>query len=170
MSNATFEYMNLFRGYLGTDSYIPAALLVAETKEEWQSRKVSNVAEDRIYETMLSVADKLNIINPFNDKEQFERVYKTYCDLEEDFDWEIMMLRAKGYGYVTMSNALYNEYTNRFNLDADTVLIAEGEKFIPNLKRLVDEHPNCSFTITTEQVINFYVINRILLDMRMLRY
>lgn len=162
MTKATFEYMNLFRGYLGTDSYIPAALLVAETKEEWQSRKVSNVIEDRIYETMLSVADKLNIINPFKDKEQFERVYKTYCDLEEDFDWEMMIAKSpKGYGYVTMSNALYNEYTNRFNLDADTVLIAEGEKFIPNLKRLVDEHPSCSFTITTEQVINFYVINRI---------
>ena len=39
---ATFEYMNLFRGYMGSDSYVPAALLVAETKGECDSRKISD--------------------------------------------------------------------------------------------------------------------------------
>ena len=133
MTNATFEYMDLFRGYMGIDSYIPAALLVAETKEECQSRNMSDSSEERIYEMMLTVADRLNIGNPFKDKSQFARVYKAYSDFEEDFDWETMMAKtARGYGYLTVSNALYKEYSNHFKFDANTVLIAEGEKFIPN--------------------------------------
>ena len=87
MTNATFEYMDLLRGYMGIDSYISAALLVAETKEECQSRNMSDSSEERIYEMMLSVADRLNIGNPFKDKSQFARVYKAYSDFEEDFDW-----------------------------------------------------------------------------------
>jgi type I restriction enzyme M protein len=162
MTNATFEYMNLFRGYMGIDSYVPAALLVAETKEECQSRKMSDGSEDRIYETMLSVADRLNIVNPFKDKEQFVRIYKAYGDFTGELDWEMMMAEStKGFRYSAISNALFKEYSNHFKLDADEVLIAEGEKFIPNLKRLVDEHPGCSFTITTENTISHQVINRI---------
>jgi hypothetical protein len=162
MTNATFEYMDLLRGYMGIDSYISAALLVAETKEECQGRNMSDSSEERIYEMMLSVADRLNIGNPFKDKSQFARVYKAYSDFEEDFDWETMMAKtARGYGYLTVSNALYKEYSNHFKFDANTVLIAEGEKFIPNLKKLVDEHPGRNFTITTENAISFHVFSRI---------
>jgi hypothetical protein len=95
MTNATFEYMDLLRGYMGIDSYISAALLVAETKEECQSRNMSDSSEERIYEMMLTVADRLNIGNPFKDKLQFARVYKAYSDFEEDFDWETMMAKTK---------------------------------------------------------------------------
>jgi len=159
---ATFEYMNLFRGYMGIDSYVPAALLVAETKEECENRKISDVSEDRIYEAMLGVADRLAIPNPFKDKAQFYRLYKAYSDFSGDLDWESLMTEStRGFRYSTVSNALFNEYNSHFKLDADTVLIAEGEKFIPNLKRLVDEHPGCHFTITTEHAISLHVINRI---------
>ncbi len=162
MANNTLEYMNLIRGYMGIDDYVPSALLIAETKEMCQSRTIPDDAKDRIYEMMLSIADRLNIINPFKDETQFERIYSTYCDFEEDFDWEMLMENStKRYGYTIMSNALYNEYNKRFKLDANTVLIAEGEKFIPNLKRLVNEHPGCSFTITTENTVNYHVFARI---------
>jgi type I restriction enzyme M protein len=159
---ATFEFLNLFRGYMESDSYVPAALLVAETKEECLSREILDESEDRIYETMLSVADRLDIINPFKDKAQFIRVFKAYGDFTGNFEWEIMMAESsRGFRYIAVSNALFNEYNSRFKLDSDTVLIAEGEKFIPNLKRLVDEHPGCNFTITTESTIILHVINRI---------
>ncbi|OES45369.1 restriction endonuclease subunit S [Domibacillus iocasae] len=159
---ATFEYMNLFRGYMGIDSCVPAALLVAETEEECLSKEISDVSEERIYETMLSVADRLDIVNPFKDKAQFVRVYKAYGDFTGDFEWEIMMAESsRGFRYSAVSNALFNEYNSRFRLDSNTVLIAEGEKFIPNLKRLIDEHLGCNFTITTENKISLHVINRI---------
>ncbi|WP_069514458.1 MULTISPECIES: restriction endonuclease subunit S [Lysinibacillus] len=159
---ATFEYINLFRAYMEMDSYVPAALLVAETKEEYLSREISDESEERIYETMLSVADRLDIVNPFKDKAQFVRVYKACSDFRGDFEWEILMAKSsRGFRYISVSNALFNEYNSRFNLESDTVLIAEGEKFIPNLKKFVDEHPGCNFTITTEDTISLHVINKI---------
>lgn len=159
---ATFEYMNLFRGYIGIDSFVPAALLIAETKEECDSRKISNDQDQQTYETMLTVANRLNVVNPFRDEEQFMRVYRAYSDLTCDLDWEMLVAEsASGYRYSSISNALFNEYDKHFKLDADSVLIVEGEKFIPNLKRLIDEHPGCNFTITTEHPVSLHVMNRI---------
>lgn len=159
---ATFEYINLFRGYMGVDSYVPAMLLVTETKQECDIKGISNGLEDRVYETMLAVADRLDIVNPFNDKAQFVRLYKAYGDFTGNPDWEMVVAEsARGFRYSAVSNALFNEFNSHFKLDADTVLIAEGEKFIPNLKRLVDEHPGCSFTITTEHTLSLHVISRI---------
>ena len=158
----TFEYINLLRGYMASDSYVLAAILVAETKEACENREISDELEARIYEMMLAVADRLDVVNPFKDKAQFVGLYKAYGDFTRDLDWEMLVAESiRGFRHLAVSNALFNEYNSHFKLAADTILIAEGEKFIPNLKRLIDEHPNCSFTITTEHAISFRVINRI---------
>ena len=157
-----FEYMDIFRGDMEISSYVTAVLLVAETKEECDKRKISNESEEQVYETMLTVADRLDVLNPFKDKTRFVGVYKGYCNLTGNLDWEMMISRSpRGLRYSAVSNALFNEYNRRFNLDADTILIAEGEKFTPNLKRIVDEHPGCSFTITTENTTSLHIIKRI---------
>lgn len=162
INSTTFEYMNLFRGYIGTDSYVPATLLIAETKEDCRNRKISDESEDRVYEAMLGVADRLGVRNPFKDKSQFIRVYKAYCDSESLINWEMIASAIPmSMKNITVSNALFLEYASHFTADVETALIAEGEKFIPNLKRLVDEHPGCNFTITTEHVITLHVIRKI---------
>ena len=38
----TFEYINLLRGYMASDSYVLAAILVAETKEACENREISD--------------------------------------------------------------------------------------------------------------------------------
>jgi hypothetical protein len=48
----TFEYLDLFRGFIESDSYLPAALLVAETKEEYFDKNIYDDSEERIYETI----------------------------------------------------------------------------------------------------------------------
>lgn len=159
---ATFELVNLFRGYIEIDHYVTAALLLADTKEELDKKEIVDESDVRSYETMLSVADRLGIYNPFKDSLQFSRIFKAYQDFNAVFDLEILMAAsAREYRYPTISSALFNEYSQHFKLDADTVLIAEGEKFIPNLKRLIDEHPGCNFTITTEPRLNFQVFSRL---------
>ena len=45
---------------------------------------------------------------------------------------------------------------------ATTVLIAEGEKFVPNLRSTVDAHLDCNFTITTQNMLYAKVLSRIL--------
>lgn len=159
---STFEYLNYFKGYMGNDDYTPATLLVDKTKEECKKRMLLDSSEERIYEVMLSVADKLNITNPFKDKLQFSKAYKTYSSFEDILDWEIMMSEsAKGFGYAVVSDALFKLYESHFSHDAETVLVAEGEKFIPNLRRLVSEHSTCRFIITTEKGITFQVLDKI---------
>lgn len=159
----TFEYLDLFRGFTESDSYLPAALLVAETKEEYFDKNIYDDSEERIYETMLTVADRLDIINPFRDKTQFTRVYNAYDVFKGEVNWELIIAQSdRRYGgYSVISNALSEEYSSRFKLDADEVLIAEGEKFAPNLKKLIDEYPGCNYTITTEEKISFHIINKI---------
>jgi len=164
MSNksATFDYMNMLRGYVTADSYVPATLLVAEVKKECDNRQMAGKSEERLYETMLSVADRLSIGNPFNDKAQFAGAYKAYNELSEDLDWEMMMAESmRGSRYLAASSALLAEYRKRFTINSGTVLVAESEKFIPNLKQLVDDHPGCSFTLTVEQRESYLVLRRI---------
>jgi|LSQX01.3.fsa_nt_gb type I restriction-modification system DNA methylase subunit len=158
----TFDFINVLRGYLGTESYLDAALLISETKLECDRKRANGLSEERIYETMLAVADRLGIDNPFNEKEQVIRVCQAYSDLKGEPDWELMMAYDDGlFGHLTMSNSLFFEYYSRFNIEAETILIAEGEKFVPNLKNSVDEFPNCNFTITTENLTALHVISRL---------
>lgn len=42
----TFEYLDLFRGFTESDSYLPAALLVAETKEEYFDKNIYDDSEE----------------------------------------------------------------------------------------------------------------------------
>jgi type I restriction enzyme M protein len=160
--SATFDFINMFRGCIIADSYVSAALLVAETKEEFDSRQMADMSEERLYETMLSVADRLCIGNPFSDKTYFIRTYRAYGELSDGLDWEAIMAESmRNNRYLTVSSALYSEYHKHFEIDTGAVLIAECEKFVPNLKRLVDVHPGCSFTLTVEHDNNVRVLNRI---------
>ena len=156
------SYMDIFRGAIPADAYVSAALLVAGTKEECDSRKMISESEERLYETMLSVADKLRVKNPFYDKTQFAKVYRAYYELRGDFDWEMLMAEnTRGFRYPAVSTALFNEYNRHFTIKSGSVLIAESEKFFPNLRQLVDDHPECTYTLTTERFDNIEILKRI---------
>lgn len=143
----------------------------AVTKEECQSRKMSNGSEDRIYETMLSVADRFNIINLYKDKEQFVRRYKAYSDFTGELDWEMMMAEsAKGFKYSAISNALFESTIVTLSLMPMKFLLPKVKNSSLTFKRLVDEHPGYSFTITIENIISHQVITGFLPGMRMERY
>lgn len=158
----TFNFMNILRGYMGRESYLDAALLISEVKLEYDRKSTDDLVGERLYETMLTIADRLDIANPFKEREQVVRVYQAYADLGGEPDWELILARdERWFDYLTMSDALFLEYVNRFKFDAPTILIAEGEKFVPNLKRLVDGHSDVSFTITTENLTVLHVINRL---------
>lgn len=157
--NATFEYENRIRGFVSVGQYISATLLAAETRDTCADKQMT---DERLYETMLSVADKLGMVNPFGDSAQFAKAYEAYDVAAATLDWETLMLNsASTFRYSTVSTALFCEYAKRFTLESGTVLIAECEKFIPNLMRLVEEHPKCTFTLTVEQPANYQVIRRL---------
>ncbi len=162
MSHTTYDYINLLRGYIEPDNYVYAALLLIETKEEFRETGEVEDSEDRIYQTMLSVADRLKIVNPFKNKILFSRIYTEYRNTDVVIDWELLMAESlRLYRYPTLSRGLINEYAKRCSREAKTVLVAEGEKFLPYLKKFVDEFPESSFVITTEKTSDSPIFNRI---------
>lgn len=160
--NSTQNYINILRGHVLADQFVSAALLLAETKEECTARNIPNDSEEKIYETMLMMADRLSIRNPFREKTQFYKVFQTWCNFDAAPDWETLatdslrMLR-----YTSASAALLNEYKCRFKNDIGSVLVTEGEKFIPILVELVEDHPSCHFTVTSERIDNLHLLKRI---------
>lgn len=156
--NAMWEFMNLFRGYVSTEAFATASLLVVETKEECKA-KSGRLSSERVYEVMLGVADRFDVRNPFKDSEQFFKVYQA---VPEQIDWDVLLEEGmRSSRFACISDALFEEYSKRFKIEAFTVLIAEGDKYIPNLKKLVDDHAGCKFTITCENRAIAQAIRRI---------
>lgn len=87
--NATFEYENRIRGFVGVEQFVSATLLTAETRDVCADKQMT---EERLYETMLSAADKLGMMNPFGDSAQFAKVYEAYDAAEKALDWETLMV------------------------------------------------------------------------------
>lgn len=67
------------------------------------------------------------------------------------FDWEEMLgeIDEKAANLVHLPQTLVDQFGTYFEPAAKNVLIAEGEKFTPCLKSLVDSRPWCDYTITT---------------------
>ena len=75
LTKAFWNYLNAMRQYLKAEDMITAALLIANVKA---ARANENVVEDpdALYSLLLATADKMNVVNPIQDKELFFRMYR----------------------------------------------------------------------------------------------
>ena len=60
-----------------------------------------------------------------------------------------------------LPEALVNVYAERFAIHPQTVLIAEAEKFVPNLQAMIDENIDSKFVLTTQNMIYARVLENI---------
>ena len=151
-------YANALKGAMGLDRMLVSAMLVAETKAEYKGR---DLTKEGAYEAMLIVADKLQTTNPFKDPEQF---YKAYEQMSDSPDWEQLLYEGMKYdklGSILVPDALLPEMTTYISEETQSVLIAEAEKFVPNLKATVNDHKNCHFTLTSTSALYSKVLQRI---------
>lgn len=98
------------------------------------------------------VAGKMREINPFKNADDF---YQAYLQVPENPDWEKLLFQSivyERYGSILVPAPLMKVMAEQLE-GGTTVLIAEGEKFVPNLRSTVDEHLDCDFTITTQNVM-----------------
>lgn len=145
-------YRDVIRGLVSPDEYAAAVVLVEEVKEYCQ--KVSdNVDSDQLYVALLEFADKLGIKNPFHNKEDFLLVYKKSEELEY-VEWEDVIVHMASTSRMPLiPKVLLDVYQERFSIGPETILVAEAEKFAPNLKSMVDENINSKFVLTTQNTI-----------------
>ena len=147
-----WAYYNRLRGAMSIDQMISGAILVAETKAENKGKELN---KEEAYEAMLIVAGKMREVNPFENSDDF---YQAYLQVDENPDWE--SIEYEKYGSILVPTPLMKVMADQIE-GGTTVLITEGEKFVPNLRTIVDEHLDCNFTITTQNAMYAKVINRV---------
>lgn len=151
-------YYDSLRGITTPDHMLEGLMLAAETKS---ANANGNLSSEAAYDEMVILADKFRVLNPFPDKETFYRVYE---QIDDEPDWEQMLyqheMHSRSYAML-VPDALMEKMTSHITEDTKTVLIAEGEKFVPNLKAVVDHYPACLFTITSENDLFANILGRI---------
>ena len=144
-------FWDSLRGAIAVDDYISATVLVSEVRKRLGDESANFTAE-QAYTTLLMVADSMGIRNPFRDKDHFFLVYKESLKLER-MDWERAISQtASASKMPLLPTPLVKAYEERFSNHPDSVLIAEAEKFVPHLQRMVDENINAEFVLTTQNV------------------
>ena len=159
VQNKNSAYRNSIRGSVDPDHYAAAVVLIEDVKKHFQQES-NEVTADQLYVFLLETADKLGIKNPFHDKDHFLLVYKKSLELKH-VDWEDVILQmASASRMPVLPEALLDIYRERFAIKPGTVLIAEAEKFVPNLRHIVDENMNSTFVLTTQNRIYAQVLEK----------
>lgn len=152
MQNRIAAYWNAIRSVVAPDDYITATVLIDEVKKRSQGQSGEETA-DQIYAFLLEAADRIGVRNPFRDKGHFFLAYKESMKLEK-MDWEGAIAQVASSCRMTLlPKALVKVYEERFSTNPGTVLIAEAEKFVPNLQSMVDENINVEFVLTTQNAV-----------------
>ena len=159
VQNKIAAYMNAIIGSVDPDHYAAAVVLIENVKMHFQQER-NEVTADQLYVSLLEAADKLGIKNPFHDKDHFLLIYKKSLEVK-NVDWEDVILQmASASKMPVLPKALLNVYKERFSTRPETVLIAEAEKFVPNLRSIVDENMNSAFVLTTQNAIYAQVLEK----------
>lgn len=147
--SAVWRFWSTIRSLITTDDYITAAVLVNEVKAVIRDGGEPETS-DAVYATLLRVADQMGVRNPFRDQEQFFLIYKEASQFEK-MDWEKAIAYLASFSRLpVLPPVLVNVLMERFEINPDTVLIAEAEKFVPCLQRMVDENLASNFVLTTQ--------------------
>lgn len=146
-NEALWGFWNAIRGLVTPDDYIHAALLVEEVKKQ-----LGDESSDpgQAYMILLQVADRIGVRNPFRDRDQFYLAYRESLKYES-MNWEEAIHRfATATKLPALPAPAIHLYEERLEPHPETVLIAEAEKFVPNLQRIVDEHSELQYVLTTQ--------------------
>lgn len=162
LESRIWTYMDAFRNKgMSQSDYLKAIVLTAETKNEYKDAP-DKVTEEDAYETMLSIADSMGERNPFRDSKDFFSVY-TIMDQQEQIDWEglLGMLDGRTSDVMHVPKVIQDKYEEHFQSETKDVLIAEGEKFTPYLRKLVDKYSYCEYTITCQNELYRHILSRV---------
>lgn len=160
VQNKLSAYWNVIRGAVAHDDNIAAIILIDEVKKRFQNQN-SETTDDELYISLLETADKLNVRNPFRDKEHFILVYKSIEEVRRADLEELMAQMLSTSKMPLLPEALVNVYAERFAIHPQTVLIAEAEKFVPNLQAMIDENIDSKFVLTSQNMIYARVLENI---------
>ena len=146
--NGSLEFWESVKNHLKKTDYILEGALLYNTEKKIKEYEEQKEKYDA-YSVLLEVANEQRVINPFIDRVAFYSLYEKFKGIN-DLNWEFLIQNVSySLKEDVLPLAIVNLYEERFMNKTGSVLIAEAEKFVPNLQRIVEENRNCFFTLTT---------------------
>jgi len=155
-----WKYYNAFRGYTILGENRVALLLLKKTKEKFKNIP-EKINEKSIYETMLGIADELDVNNPFSNSNDF---FNSFNALNDEIDWETILASEDPKEAFYVPKVLIYEFEKHFKSNTNTVLIPEAEKFVPYLSDMIDSHSGCVYLLTTMNHVCKLMLDEIFLN------
>lgn len=171
--NKAKSYLNFFnflRDQMSASDMRVAILLTGIAVEECNTKpELEN--EQGVIQTMRDASENLGIRRLIYRSEQDAFMGYNLLKQATPLDWEEMLgeIDEKAANLVHLPRPLLDQFEGYFESTIKYVLIAEGEKFTPNLRVLVDAHPNCDYTITTMNPAYTAILERVFRDYRNVR-
>lgn len=157
-TNRMSDYYKRLSGQMPPGDMLNGAMLAAETKAQNAGQKFSEI---EAFEAMLRVAADTQIPNPYKDISAF---FFAYMAMESEPDWEDLLYEGLKYmnaGRMLVPEVLSSLMAEHIWEGASSILIAEAEKFVPNLKSIVDRYAGRKFTFTAANEINARALERV---------
>jgi len=157
-----YSFFNAIRG-TNTPSEYESTLAVLKKVMDIQEKSCDDMDYNKIYNTMLVVAEEFGVKNPFPDKNKFVDVYRTLRGFET-VTWTDIIEYGDRRNKFRIPDALVDEMEKNFIDGFQEVLIPEAEKFSPCLKRLVNAHSDSHFTLTSMDPFYYKVLSEMFSD------
>ncbi len=143
------NFFNYLRGQMSASDMRVAALLTGVAVEECEAKPELENEQD-VAQVMRAVSENLGSGRFFYRSEQDAFIGYNLLKQATPLDWEELLgeIDKSAANLVHLPRPLLDQFEGYFELNTKYVLITEGEKFTPNLRTLVDEHPGCDYTIT----------------------
>ena len=165
-----WNFFNFLRGQMSASDMRVAALLTGIAMEKCEIRPDLENEQD-VVQIMRNASEDLGFGRIFYRSEQNAFIGYTLLKQAAPLDWEEMLgeIDEKAANLVHLPKPLIEHFEVFFEFTTKYVLIAEGEKFTPNLKSMVDAYPECDYTITTMNPAYTAILERVFQGYRNVR-
>lgn len=156
------NFINFLREQMSISDMRVAVFLTGVAVEKCGARpELEN--ERGVVQIMRDVSEGLGIRRLFYKSEQDAFMGYNLLKQATPLNWEEMLgeLDDKAANLVHLSKPLLDQFEEHFEPSTRYVLIAEGEKFTPHLRILIDAHPKCDYTITTTNPAYTTILERV---------
>lgn len=153
------------RGSVETNNIVPALYIISELRRKFDANQEGL---EYLWQHVTDLTYELKLAPVFESKESFFRIYG-YLRNDIDFaniDYEMLLalnFRILGKNFVRfgVSDALFQLLSEKAQKLHGRILIAEGEKFVPYLQKIVNQNNDNFYTITVSKQFEFEVIRNI---------
>lgn len=138
---------------------LTALFLMRETRRVLGERAGSSCNQE-VQNIMFRQCDQWGLDNPFIDINSLNEIYRM-TDGIEDVDWEVMLSLDES-DHLHIPGEIFKMMEEQIQPETEQVLIAEGQRFAPYIKDMVEKYAYCCYLFTVEREIHVILLKEIL--------